>query len=256
MDPYLEAHWGDVHTSLMVYASNQINAQLPDDLLARVEESLAVGLEVRTWRTVCPDVRVVEEPGPAPAGASAARAAVAVAEPFLVLVEGDPRTQRHIKIIDRSDGGRVVTAIEVLSPVNKVGWSGRRAYRRKQREYRDARINLVEIDLIRGGRFILAVPKDEIPGECLKPYLFCVRRVAGYTQIELYRAPLREPLPNIPIPLRPSDRDVVLQLQPLIDDRYRDGRYHRTDYRAEPVPRLDEDDARWADELLRAKGLR
>ena len=30
MDPYLEQHWGDVHTRLMFYISNQINAQLPD----------------------------------------------------------------------------------------------------------------------------------------------------------------------------------------------------------------------------------
>ena len=42
MDPYLESHWGDLHTTLMVYARNQLNAQLPDDLQARVEESLAV----------------------------------------------------------------------------------------------------------------------------------------------------------------------------------------------------------------------
>ena len=45
MDPYLEGHWGDVHTSLIVYARNQINAQLPNDLQARVEESLAVEVD-------------------------------------------------------------------------------------------------------------------------------------------------------------------------------------------------------------------
>jgi hypothetical protein len=64
------------------------------------------------------------------------------------------------------------------------------------------------------------------------------------------------PLTNIPIPLRPSDRDVVLQIQPLIDDCYRDGRYQRINYRLEPVPRLGEGDARWTDQLLREKGLK
>jgi hypothetical protein len=33
---------------------------------------------------------------------------------------------------------------------------------------------------------------------------------------EVFRVPLRERLPNIPIPLRPGEPDAVLQLQPLI----------------------------------------
>jgi len=45
MDPYLEAHWGGVYTRLMVYASNQLNAQLPDDLQARVEGGVAIRAE-------------------------------------------------------------------------------------------------------------------------------------------------------------------------------------------------------------------
>ena len=54
MDPYLENYWGDVHTSLMVYASNQINAQLPDELQARVQEGLGVEIEDEAWHTVYP----------------------------------------------------------------------------------------------------------------------------------------------------------------------------------------------------------
>ena len=62
MDPYLEQFWGDVHTTLMVYARNQINESLPDDLQARVEESLSVETDEGFHRTVYPDIRVVEEP--------------------------------------------------------------------------------------------------------------------------------------------------------------------------------------------------
>ena len=50
MDPYLERYWGDIHTSLIVYARNQLNAQLPDDLQARVEESAGVDIEPRPQR--------------------------------------------------------------------------------------------------------------------------------------------------------------------------------------------------------------
>ena len=42
MDPYLEQKWGEVYTSLIVYARNQLNAQLPDDLQATVEQYVAV----------------------------------------------------------------------------------------------------------------------------------------------------------------------------------------------------------------------
>jgi hypothetical protein len=38
MDPYLEQHWRDVHASLIVYSSDQIQVQLPDDLVANVHK--------------------------------------------------------------------------------------------------------------------------------------------------------------------------------------------------------------------------
>jgi hypothetical protein len=38
MDPFLESRWPEVHASLIVYARNQINPQLPSDLQANIEE--------------------------------------------------------------------------------------------------------------------------------------------------------------------------------------------------------------------------
>jgi hypothetical protein len=255
MDPYLEQHWGDVHTSFVVYARNQLNAQLPDDLQARVEESVGVAIDDQVSRAIHPDVRVSKEPEEPETVPTSAASGVAVAEPYVILLEDEPRTQRHLEIVELN-GGRVVTAIEVLSPANKVGMDGRAAYRRKQREYLEAPVNLVEIDLIRQGDFVLAVPEQRIPSAVRTPYLICVRRAATPERAELYRVPLRSSLPNIPIPLRPSDNDVVLQLQPLIDACYHDGRYHRIDYRVEPVPRFGEEDSRWIDQVLRKQGLR
>jgi hypothetical protein len=254
MDPYLEAHWGDIHTSFIVYARNQLNAQLPNDLQARVEESLAVQEDDEHIRTVYPDVRVIEESGVSPDEGGVATAVVTVAEPVVVPVADETRTERHLEIVDA--GGRVVTAIEILSPANTATADGQLAYIRKQREYLQAGVNLVEIDLVRAGDFVLAVPRERLPASCRTPYLICTRRASRPQQAEVVPVPLREPLPNIRIPLRPADKDVVLQLQLLLDACYRDGRYHRMSYRADPTPRLAEADARWADELLRAKGLR
>ena len=59
MDPYLERHWGDVHTSLVTYARDQLQKFLPRDLRARVEERVVVSGWNRP-RSLFPDVRVIE----------------------------------------------------------------------------------------------------------------------------------------------------------------------------------------------------
>jgi hypothetical protein len=256
MDPYLERHWGDVHTSFLVYARNQLNTRLPEDLQARVEEGVGVEIDDRMSHTLYPDVRVSEQSALSSMEGASDAPAAAVAEPYVVLLEDEPRTERRLAILDLRDAGRVVTVIEVLSPANKVGVDGRAAYLRKQREYLQAGVNLVEIDLVREGDFVLAVPERRIPSTVRTPYLVCVRRAVASDRAEIYRIALRCALPNIPVPLRPSDHDVMIELQPIVDACYRDGRYHRIDYGVDPVPRFGEEDSRWMDQLLREKGLR
>src|SRR4051812_18028581 len=104
MDPYLEKYWGDVHTSLMVYISKKINAQLPDELVARVREALGQENEEEGWCTVYPVARVVEERGAWPSENRQKATVIDVAEPCVLLLEDEPRTERHIEIIDTSDG--------------------------------------------------------------------------------------------------------------------------------------------------------
>jgi hypothetical protein len=45
MDPDLEAFWGDVHTSLVTYARDQLRGQMPPDLKVRVEEHVSIQAE-------------------------------------------------------------------------------------------------------------------------------------------------------------------------------------------------------------------
>lgn len=253
MDPYLEAHCGDIHTRLIVYASNQLNARLPDELQALVEEDVTVLADERT-RTIYPDVQVIERP--MEPSAEGGVATITLAEPYVVTVADEPQTQRRVEIVDTTQGGRLITVIEFLSPANKAGAAGPEIYARKQQELIRARVNLVEIDLIRTGEFVLAIPQAWLPAPCRTPYLICIVQATERGRFELYPVSLREPLPNIPIPLRPTDKDVALQLQPLLDACYRDGRYHRLDYRADPMPKLEPPDAQWADALLREKKLR
>jgi hypothetical protein len=69
--------------------------------------------------------------------------------------------------------------------------------------------------------------------------------------------PLRECLPVIKLPLRPTDPDITLDLPALIDQCYRNGGYDEDiDYSVEPEPPFEVEDARWADALLRQAGRR
>lgn len=253
LDPYLEQFWGDVHTAFMVYARDQISDQLPADLQARIEESLSVDHDEGS-RTVYPDASIVELP--LGNGALQATSHVAVAEPILIPLPDELPTHRHIEIIDRNSGNRVVTVIELLSPANKTSKAGVRAYLSKQEEYVAARVNIVEIDLIRDGSFVLAVPESKIPSGLTQAPLICISRAYGRNLAEVYPAPLRERLPNVRIPLRQQDQDAILQLQPLFDECYHRGRYSSVNYKLPPIPALSEEDERWADGLLRERGFR
>ena len=82
-------------------------------------------------------------------------------------------------------------------------------------------------------------------------------RRAANDNLEIYRIALNMPLPAIRIPLRASDDDVPLQLQPLIEQCYANGDYDGDlDYARELDPALNGADKRWADALLRKAGRR
>ena len=67
---------------------------------------------------------------------------------------------------------------------------------------------------------------------------------------------LRHTLPKVPVPLRQTDGDVGLDLQPIIERIYAAGGHDDIDYTRPLSPPLDRDDEAWADELLRGAGKR
>jgi hypothetical protein len=83
-----------------------------------------------------------------------------------------------------------------------------------------------------------------------------IRRVPARDRVELYPIPLRQRLPIIPIPLESGDADATLDVQIIVDQAHRNGRYERTDYRRACEPPLEHEEAAWADALLREAGLR
>jgi hypothetical protein len=259
MDPYLEAHWRDVHAGLIIYARDALQRVLPGSLRARVEERVLLETPVGIGdHPLYPDVRVVEYRVESKRGLETyTESNLAVAEPLLVDAEMEPATETFLEIIDRESGNRIVTVIEFLSPSNKSPGPNRELYLRKQRDICSSDASLVEIDLNRFGTHTLAFPLDHLKPQGRTPYMACVRRATRRGKAEVYPMPLWESLPTVKVPLRPDDTDVPLNLQALVDQCYRNGAYEGTlNYAADPDPPLLGADEVWTAERLREKGLR
>ncbi|HXE53016.1 MAG TPA: DUF4058 family protein, partial [Tepidisphaeraceae bacterium] len=177
-------------------------------------------------------------------------------EPIVVEVMPEPIREGFVEIVEAGTGEKVVTIVEFLSPSNKFPGVGHEQYRRKQQDCRESHTSLVEIDLTRNGPRAMAIPEQSVPQRCQTPYRVSVMRGWAPTKYELYSAPLRRRLPDVRIPLRENEPYVTLELQPLIDQAYRNGGYDDIDYNSPPDPPLAGEDAAWAEELLKSRGLR
>ncbi len=178
-----------------------------------------------------------------------------------VRVNTAPFQHRFVEIYATQRGHKLVTLIEIISPSNKHPGLDRRVYTTKQRDVLDSDVNLIELDLLRRGRRLLPFPDLALAVDTLAPdYLVLLNRhtlrQGDWMDYVLYPVRLREPLPCIPVPLAGQDPDVLLDLQVAVNRVYREGPYARAvDYAGDPEPPLNEADAAWADELLRAAGL-
>lgn len=249
MDPFLEFHWGDVHTSLTTYARNQLRTQLPTGLVARVEEMLHLQDEDASGNGLAkPDVQVVERP-PQPVIKTATNPSTTLAAVPVVVPLSKPWTERWVEIRD-THSNRLVTAIEFLSLGNKHSPRQREAFRKKQDALLSAGVNLVEIDLIRRGGWTITAPEDDVPDACAYPYRLCVLRAHAPLQAELYPAPLMSPLPAMSIPLRTDDADVALDLQALVNSAWDDGQYDTINYALDPRPSFRPDDDAWIEHVI------
>jgi len=258
MNPYFEREWPDVHTQLIAEIRNALGPILPPGLVARSEESIAVDEIGGDLKGIRPDVTVVEREswrfGTPPVwspGEHVGPDGVVSAVPEIIGVEDE--TDRWVEI--RTAAGKVITVIEVISPGNREG-RGYGRYKKKQRACLLSNTSLVEIDLIRSGESVIAVPESRLLHRVGTHGFVCVYRGGDFWQRELYPCPLRQRLPAISIPLRLEDKDVVLDLQPFIDRCYELGGYWQGDYRSDPSPPLLPEENEWLDGCLRAAGLR
>lgn len=253
MDPYLEAPglWPDVHHELLSVMRRDLNEKLRPQYVVRIEERVYVSSDSDPGREViAPDLHIVSHP----TYGGERLTGLANVEPLEVttVIEEEIHEPR-LEIVD-SQGGGVVTVIEVLSPANKMlGAAGQESYLKKRREVLSSPTHLVEIDLLRRGR--RTVPTRTIP-DC--DYVVHVSRSDRRPKGKVWPIRLTQPLPQITIPLSGDDASVEFDVQSSLATAYDNASYDLTiDYAADPPPpSLSETDAAWLDDLLRASGRR
>jgi hypothetical protein len=143
--------------------------------------------------------------------------------------------------------------IELVSPSNKHRGAGRTSYLAKQRQVLRSKAHLVEIDLLRAGKHVMAVPESVARLHGPYDYLACVNRARDERdQYDLYPRTIRQRLPRVRIPLGTPDADVALDIQAALARAYENGAYDdRIDYAKACRPRLRPIDQAWANQLIR-----
>ena len=242
MDPYLEdpGGWPGVHDGLIARLRTDLNRRLGPAFVADAGTSVYI-VTADEQRWVFPDIYVIETQREEHAHQGAR-----IAAPVQVLLNvPETVSQPYILIRDRNTR-RVVTVIEVLSPINKAPLStrARQDFLTKRQETIASATNWVEIDLLRAGE-----RASEANG--MGTYYVLVKRAAE-PKVELWPISLHKPLPLIGIPVRADVDDVGVALQPLLDQVYDEGRYvDLIDYaQPPPPPALPGDEAQWVAEQV------
>lgn len=129
------------------------------------------------------------------------------------LPEVDREGVAFLEIRDRRNRA-LVTVIELLSPANKRPGEDRRQYLTKRHQLIATGVNLIEIDLLRGGP---RMPMHDLPS-C--DYCVLVARPEEWPDAAIWPIALRDPLPKVPVPLRPGEPHAALDLRALLDRLY------------------------------------
>ncbi|MBI5304860.1 MAG: DUF4058 family protein [Chloroflexi bacterium] len=253
MDPYLEkpSLWHDVHHALTVAIRDTLAPQLAPRYYVALEERTYIAATDPDTFVGRPDAAVLGEPRE-PGEPTLASAPVAVLERAITVDVPIPDEIHHGYLeIRETATHRVITAIEILSPANKLAGKGREEYEEKRLEIFGARTNRVEIDLLRAGK---PMPMGHLPAS---HYRILVRRGWERGKAQLFPFNITDPISSIHIPLQKGETEPTLALGELLARVYASARYDlRIDYRRDPEPLLDPAVAAWCRDLVRQAAQR
>lgn len=262
IDPYLEyaAFWSSFHTRFMVAMADAVASQLRFALNApQLGTQYYVEVESRTYQADdqadeiligIPDTIVFAERGETNSVSAVEQQTSSVAtqvQPQKVSLPMQIELyQRYLEVREMGTD-EVITIVELLSPTNKRAKDGRADYEKKRRLILASQTHLVEIDLLRGAK-----PMAMHGMQTDATYRILVSRSEQRPIADLYAVMLDQPLPDIPIPLKPGEPEPVLALQAVFDQLYDRARYAtRIDYRQPlPPPKLPEAQQAWLNTVL------
>jgi hypothetical protein len=162
-------------------------------------------------------------------------------------LQHDPDNDSRPLLIFKNPERCLVTVVEILPLSKKAPGPAREEYLRKRRSLLASRTNLVEIDLRRAGQRM----PPTMPLPTRTNYLIHIGHGAPSLWFATWPISVRDPLPDVPLPLDTDDIEVCIPLQACLDRVYDEARYSlRLSYSRPPSPPLDEPDATWARQLL------
>lgn len=250
MDPFLEnQEWEDFHARLNTTISDALAPRVAPDYVVRVERRVYVESPGDDTALVGRSDVAVLWTGESPGRAALATESATMLEPVERELPMPEQRRETYLVIRLRETMEVVTVLETLSPSNKrPGGDGRREYLEKRETVLQSRAHLVELDLLRGGlRLPTTMPLP--PGD----YYALVSRRQRRPIAAVYAWTLRDRLPTIPVPLKPGDADVPLDLQAAFAAVYDRARYDLSlNYHADLQPPLSSDTAQWILGLLSA----
>ncbi len=234
MDPYLEGYiWPDVHNRLAAVISELLAPQLAPKYVARIEPYTVEDTTPESEVGITyPDVAVLSKKNMLQEPVAAYERAAGSISPPDVEIPSNVTIPVRIPVVEIRDvaKNRLITAIEILSPVNKKK-PGIDAYREKRMDLHRAGVHLVEFDLLRRGTRPFIHPM--MPQ---KHYIVTLMR-AGSRKTEVWAFNVQDVLPVLPVPLVAPDPDVPLDLKQALDMIYERGMYELSiDYEKEPPP--------------------
>jgi Protein of unknown function (DUF4058) len=247
MNPYFERrdYWMAVHSSFLVHLQGAINPLVVPRYTIDLEERLFIDRSGDGYELFAvADTSLTDSS--AEAGSFASSPARTAPVTGTISIPRPIRRRRRWLTVRDTRKRTVVTVIELLSPSDKRSGRDRDRYLDKRSRILASTANLVEIDLLQGGQ---RMPVEGLPA-C--DYCVVVSRRSERPRAGVWPFSLREPLPEIPIPLRPGEVEPVIPLKPVLDRTYDEGGYVYKVYDAPPEPPLSADDAAWARGVLAA----
>ncbi len=244
MNPYLEHKgiWQQVHADLIVDIRRFLQPMLIPKYHVSIEQHTYLALQPLSSNLVgVPDVVVTTDSAPF---GTVAVATVPVATPTIGTLPMTEEVKHRYLTVRDVETREVITAIEVLSYANKRQ-PGRTKYLEKRQGILRSRTNLVEIDLLRGGKPL------PMQGARDTDYRIVVSRSYQRPHAALYLFDLQEEIPNFPIPLRRNEDEPVLPLNEIIHKLYDIGAYDMLiNYKKRPEPPLSKENELWRQEIV------